>query len=379
MPERGSGAVTTLEIFEGLLSWGLRIAGLAIVAITGYYVYGTLQQSDQLFRAMGPNGQVSPQDFMRHLNNVTMFTNILFWASILVVVCALGRYYRNPEAGLALLVLGAVLFFGVPLLIQNAAGGIHLPRNLARLGDPRAVLLKQYGLSGAVVLGAAVIDLLVHAVLWVTQFRERRPKPNAEAEKTAAQVRKANDQFLGPCWKLPFCRDTEKQLCPVRHSKKPCWRTGRGCYCDQNIILTLSGGSQYAASRGSLGYLSRTATVARPKSFSEKREQCLSCPVYLHHQSQKYRLLAPLAILGVIGGFAFYWSSLATLYPEAMKFLGRTFAGLSFGRVVNGVPDWATDLANSPGMMWLIVGVSVMLLAAYLLQAVEWTLYRLGI
>ena len=50
--------------------------------------------------------------------------------------------------------------------------------------------------------------------------------------------------------------------------------------------------------------------MVRPKTLSEKRAQCLSCPVYLHHQQQKYTLAAPLSILAV----AVFQASLDTLF-----------------------------------------------------------------
>jgi hypothetical protein len=381
MRRQSSGALSALEFLQGVMDWGLRLAGLVLIVVTGYYIYATVAHGAQLFQGMGANNQpMSPQDFQRHIANLEFLTKILLLASVVTVICAIGRYYPYPETGLALLFVGLLLFFAMPFLIDNVGStGGDLPRALRRFGDPRAYLKSRYGLAGSAFMGAGLVLLMFHAVMLVSRARERRPQPNAESARTAAQVRKANDQFLGPCWKLPFCRDTDKKLCPVRHSKQPCWRKGRGCYCDQNIILTLSGGSQYAASRGAAGYLSRTATVARAKSFREKREQCLACPVYLHHQHQKYRLLAPLTLIGVIGAAALYWEPVSQAYPEAMLALGRALSGFSFGSSTGGVPAWANDLARNAGIMWLIIAVVVLLLLAYLLQGVEWVLYRLGI
>ena len=383
MPPKSQGAVTGLELLEGVMDWALRIAAAAVVLITGYYIYATVAQSDQLFRGLAaPGQQMSAEEFQRHIGNMQLLTKLLLLACAVLVVTGLGRSYMMPETGVVMLLIGAALFFGMPLLIDNMGGPAQgLPKALAKIGigNPREFLKGQYVLAGAGVMAAAACHLLIHAVLFVIGARSRRPRANEEAARTAAQVRKANDKFLGPCWTLPFCRDTEKKLCPVRHSKKPCWRTGRGCYCDQNIILTLSGGNQYNASRGAAGFLSRTATVHRPKTLREKREQCLSCPVYLHHQSQKYKFLAPAVTVGIIGGLAYYWGTVSTLYPTAMQALGRALSGLSFGGRAGEVPAWAMDLASNNILSWVIVFVGGMLLVAYLLHAVEWALYRLGI
>lgn len=373
-----------LEALSGTLNLALIISGLALLAITGYYIYGVLAAGDQLFRGLGPNGQVmSPPDYQRHLANMELLTKVLLLASVVLVVSAVGRYYPYPETGLGLLAVGGLLFLGMPYLIDQYGGAASkLPAALARLDipDPRSYLKSRFALAGMGFSAAGAVVLMMHAVALIAGARKRRPRANEEAARTAAQVRKPNDQFLGPCWSLPFCRDTEKKLCPVRQSKKPCWRKGRGCYCDQNVILTLSGGNQYAASRGSAGYLSTAAaTISRPKSLSEKRAQCLQCPVYLHHQSHKYKILAPGSLLLVVGALGYYWNQIMTLYPEGVRTMGRSLSVFSFGAKAGSVPAWAQDLASNSTLMWLVILVVIMLVVSYLLHGVEWALYKLGI
>jgi len=376
--------VGPLEALSGTLNLGLILSGLALVVITGYYAYATMFVGDQLFRGMGPTGQaMSVQDYQRHIANMELLTKGLMLVSVIMIVCAIGRYYPYPETGLALIALGGLLFFGMPYLIDTYGGAAgKLPAALAKLDipNPRVYLKVRFGLAGMGFGAAGAVVLLMHAVALIAGGRARRPKANPDAAKTANQVRKPNDQFMGPCWNLPFCRDTDKKLCPIRQSKVSCWRKGRGCYCDQNVILTLSGGNQYAASRGSTGYLSTAAaTMNRPKSLSEKRAQCLQCPVYLHRQGQKYRVLAPAALLVTIGAIVFYWGQILRLYPEGISALGRALSGFTFGAKSGEVPTWAVDLAANPTLMWLIVLVMLMLVVSYLLHGVEWALYKLGI
>jgi hypothetical protein len=381
VPRQSSGALSAIDILDTITLWGLRLGAAAVILISGYYIYATLAASQQLFRGMTPlNTVMSVEEFQRHVANMQLLTKVLLLGSTVLVVTALARYYAFPETGAVLLLVGAALFWGMSFIINDMGGppgGLH--KSLLKLGNPREYLKSQFGLAGLGMMGAGVIQLVFHAIILAAGARHRRPKANAEAAKTASQVRKANDQFLGPCWNLPFCRDTDKKLCPIRHSKKPCWRTGRGCYCDQNVILTLSGGNAYAASRGTAGYLSYTASVARPKSLKEKREQCLSCPVYLHHQGQKYKVLAPGVLLGAVALFAMYWETAKNLYPDSMKALGRSLSTFSFGTAAGTVPRWATDLANTHEIMWLLIVVGGLLLIAYLMHGVEWMLYRLGI
>lgn len=381
MAPKSQGAVTLLEMLESSLDWGMRIAALGIILITGYYVYATLMAGDALFRGLMAPGTVMPSpEFQRHVGNVELLTRVLLVCALVGTLTVLARYYQFPEAGLALLLVGAALFFGMPFFI-DAMGGMPtpMPKTLANLGNPRAILKSQYVFAGAAMLAGGIAQLLVHAIIYAIGAGKRRPKPNEDSARTASQVRKAQDKFLGACWELPFCRDTEKKLCPIRHAKKSCWRTGRGCYCDQNVILTLSGGNQYAASRGSAGYLSHTATISRPKSLREKRDQCLQCPVYLHRQGQKHKLLAPLTLLACVGAFVFYWATVKNLFPNAINSLGRATSGLSFGTAPGAVPPWATELASNQILMWMVIFVAGLMLIAYMLHAIEWVLYRLGL
>lgn len=377
---RESVGSASLGLVDDLLTWALRLGAAALVLVTAYYIYGVAFASAQLFRGLDPSGRpMSPEEFQRNLGNLSLLTKALQIGAVLVVIAALGKWFSNIEAGAALLLVGVALFLGMPLLIDNVGGPAQeLPRTLARLGNPRAYLRGQYVMTGVILGLPAILHLIFHAIAHMATAGKRKPQANAEAQKTASQVRKAEDKFLGKCWQLPFCRDTDKKLCPVRQKGKPCWRSGRGCYCDQNIILTISGGSAYSASRGSAGYLSAAAS-SRPKSWSEKRAQCLACPVYLHHQEQKHKLAVPFVLLAILGGGYMVLGQAREIYPAVMHAVGRAFVNLNFGPSPGGVPGWANDLAANTWMMYLLMGVAALLILAYAVQGVEWLLYRLGV
>lgn len=218
-----------LGMLEDVFNWGLRLAGLVIFLVTAYYIYGTIAASDQLFRAIDQPGKYLPvQEFQRSADNMALFTKVLFVASVVLIVSMLGRYLPYAEAGAALAIVGVVLFFGVPMVVDNMGGPAQaLPKAFQKaiqsrgFIDPRAYLKGQFSFCGMLFLGAGLADLLVHGVIWAASARARRPKPNEESAKTASQVRKTENKFLGKCWELPFCRDTDKKLCPIRSSNKP--------------------------------------------------------------------------------------------------------------------------------------------------------------
>lgn len=374
----GSGFETVQSIAELIC----KIAGIVLVCITGYYIYAVMSAGDQLFRGMvSYNQPMSLGDFQRHVTNMRNLMLALQIAALVGLVAGMIRFYDYPEGGAVMLLLGLGLAFGMPLFIDNLGGPSQgLPKALAKVANPREVLRSQYVLAGLILAVPSGIQLLIHGLIWFAGARSRRPQADAEAAKTAASVRKKQDKFFGKCWELPFCRDTEKKLCPVRETKQPCWRKGRGCYCDQNIILRLSGGPanpQVILYHG--GGSSRPTSVIRAKGWKEKRAHCLGCPVYLHHQGQKYQVAAPGVIIGIIALFVVFRATILAMYPNAMLSFGRAFSGLSFGPSEGGVPQWATDMGQNQGLMWMAIIVGITLILAYSLQVVEWTLYRLGI
>ncbi len=375
-PTSGGSAFETVQSIAELI---VKIAAIVLVCITGYYIYATMMAGDQLFRGMASYNQpMSLADFQRHVTNLRNLMLVLQLTAIIATVAALIRFYDYPEGGAVILLLGLGMAIGMPIFIDNYGGSSQgLSKALAKVANPREILRSQYALAGLIMAVPGGIQLLIHGLIWLGGARARRPQ--ADAEKTAQSVRKQQDKFMGKCWELPFCRDTEKKLCPVRETKSPCWRKGRGCYCDQNIILRLSGGPANPQVILYHGGASRPSSVVRAKSWKEKRAHCLGCPVYLHHQAQKYQVAAPGTIIAIIAAFVLFRTTVMGLYPNAMTSLGRAFSGLSFGPSSNGVPEWAVDMAQNQGLMWMAIIVGITLILAYSLQVVEWVLYKLGI
>ncbi len=167
------------------------------------------------------------------------------------------------------------------------------------------------------------------------------------------------------------------------HSRKPCWREGRGCYCDQNIVLMLSGErGPRVPGRSAQGFVSAHSIISnKPKTPAEKRAQCLGCPIYLHRQGQKYRLFAPTVVVAVLATILVNKLWIDEIYPRAIQGLGRALRGFSFGTpsaAAAEVPQWAQDLSMQVGVQWLIDNVACLLAIGYLIHLVEWGLYKMG-
>jgi hypothetical protein len=244
------------------------------------------------------------------------------------------------------------------------------------------LLANQFTLIGLVFGAAGALQVLIQGVIAFVNRGARRPSLQTDISQGAFTNKKLEkqDKFLGPCWTLPFCRDSAKRVCPVLTRKRACWRDGRGCYCDQNIVLMLSGDRGRTATRSAQGFVSmQSLTQTRPKTAAEKRAQCLGCPIYLHRQNQKYRVFAPTCMLVVLGFIVLNKVWLDEAYPNAIRGAGRALRGFSFGGSTADVPEWAQNLAGMQSVEWLLLFVVGLLIVSYLIHAVEWAVYKLGI
>lgn len=369
------------DLWNRISGFALTVGGLALVLALGYVVYGLFGAADTLFGALQPGGagRAAHQQVMRNMQLVGM---VLTYGSIALALGVIARYWMFPEAGVGLVTAGLAFFFGLPFLVHSAAGA-YPDTSRAPVEN---LLVGQFTLMGALFLGVGGLQLVVHTAQILLSRGGKRPGLSTDVSQGAFTEKKVEkrDQFLGPCWTLPFCRDSNKRVCPVLNRKKPCWVDGRGCYCDQNIVLMLSGDrGTRAPGRSVSGFVPAQALAGtqRQKSRAEKRTQCLGCPIYLHRQSQKYRLFAPSAIAAVLALILLNKQWVDEIWPETILAVGRaarSFA-LSSGTETGAVPGWALELSTNSGLEWMVLLIAGFMLVGYLLHGVEWALYKLGV
>lgn len=380
MQRDSKAAIAVQETLSTLLTWGTTLSLVGLVMVVGYWIVTAGFNAPLVFTGREDGVIVTPEQFQRIIDNAVTQAKVLGLCGVLFVLCSMSRWWAYQELGLALVVGGAAIAFGTPFAMDMLAGNnTTLPPGLEPLGSPRTIMttsLLIVGAGGAAVGGFQLVLLGISA--WI-QSRRIRPRPTDENAQVAAQNRVAQDRFLGPCWTLPFCRDTVHKICPIRSTKKTCWREGRGCFCDQGVVLALSYTDRVAASRASGGYAGAARTVSVAKTGAQKREQCLGCPIYLHHQEQKYRITAPGIILGVIGLGWWLHTPFQQSYEPGLLWFGRQISGLSFGTEPGEVPAWVQDVATNSVIQWTVLVLIAVLLISYILHMAEWLLYKLGL
>ena len=372
-----------LEMLGPIATLMMMAGGLTLVLSLGYLLYGVTFAGESLFSHTVPGGgKMSAADVAIQTRNIGWAAQGVLLGGLAALLGAFLRFWSFAELAAGLVVAGAAIAFGVPFYVTSRASSFTpSDPGVVALINPTATL------AGTIIGGMGAALLLIHAVGWLVDRASNRRRVSTDVAGGALSARgvERTDKFLGACWTLPFCRDTVKKACPIRQKKRACWKDGRGCYCDQQVVLMLSGdrgkASQAGASPGSVGFVPAYQLTAGPRrNAAEKRMMCLGCPVYLHRQQQKYRLLAPLSVAAIAAGVYFIKDWFGMFYPTTLLAMGRLLGSFSFGAPTEGgVPAWVTDMAQQTFFMWMILILVAVILLAYLLRVTEWALYKLGV
>jgi hypothetical protein len=196
-----------------------------------------------------------------------------------------------------------------------------------------------------------------------------------------AQQRTArNANMFSPCWQLPFCREVIRKQCPAYLAKTRCWKFGRGCYCDEEMISRIIRGE-------SIDMIKAPTRMSR-----QGKPPCGRCYIFLEHQTLKYKMISPLAIPATLIIMFLGWSTYETMFGVAGKSLQFVWNKLSFAKatattvtttVTTGTPG-TPDMGNyqltpeqvqaaAMNMFGFLVGFFLLI---YLSKAIEWAIYK---
>ena len=343
-----------LDKIEPYVSWVFRVALLAGVLSLAFILYSIFA---------GKLGTLAATP--AQLKNLQLSVSIFHWSLVLMAICGILLALDVKALGIALVVGGLAVHFGAPWLL------------FGYVGKTQAILAIVATLRGTgfwlVVLGVlrAAFDLMQ----WIIELPDRK-KQRADVgvgrKAEAAQVRIARDATMfSPCWKLPFCREVIRKQCPAFLAKKTCWKFGRGCYCDEEMISRIIKGESLEV-------------IKAPTRLSKTgKAPCGRCHIYLEHQGFKYKMLSPLAlpITGAVMFFVWpiwtqafmafstapFWDALSfdakKLTPEAMVTDSKTSGGLPAEQVM----QVATILFG------VLIGFFVLI---YVCKFIEWFVYK---
>ncbi|MEO6906365.1 MAG: hypothetical protein ABI210_00610 [Abditibacteriaceae bacterium] len=357
-----SGWQKLLEFLQPIAMWLVRVSIMFAAASSVFLIlnffHGNLSSNSPL---------ANSGDF---LHSVSLASLTLEVSAVTLACCLMLLWLDATAVALSILAIGLMLHFGTPLLLFNeigrteATGIITLP-------------LRQAGLV-MIVLG--LVKYAVDVVFWISTLPERmqaRADIGVAQKAEPAQRRVAqNANAFSPCWKLPFCREVIRKQCPAYLARKTCWKFGRGCYCDEEMISRIIRGESLT-------------TIKAPTRMSRKgKPPCGRCYIYLEHQSHKFRLFSPLTVPVTVIAVYFLWPFYTKLFTGFSSYLDKFWDLISFNphNLATGVlkADSPQDYKNLTAMnpeqvthvALIIFGVLLgFMLLIYISKFIEWVIY----
>lgn len=300
-------------------------------------------------------------------NNLKLAATIFHWSAILLALMGILIALDMKALGFALIVGGLALHFGAPWALFGFVGKTNAVRALSAALSGTGMWLVYLGiLRGAFDLMQWIIEL--------PDRKKQRADVGVGRKAEAAQLRVAREaNAFSPCWKLPFCREVIRKQCPAFLAKKTCWKFGRGCYCDEEMISRIIKGESLEV-------------IKAPTRLSKTgKAPCGRCHIYLEHQGYKYKILSPLAVpaTGIIMYFVWpIWTKVFLAFSNApfwdsMSFDKKRFTPDAIS--TTAVVDPATQIPETQVIHIATVLLGVLLgfyVLIYVCKFIEWFVYK---
>lgn len=353
---QGRGASTlSIDFMEKVMAWAVTVLKVCIagfVVSTLYVLYGVY--GGHLAQGVEP----------RIIENLRIMGQVMAASGALGTLCLVILTHEEVAFAVAAGMLGAGMIFGFPLMVAGQVRG----------GAERAA---QVITSAGTTTGQLIVVIVGFRILWeIVRFISEAPSRRARiAEEEGVEKPKTTIQRpwwrLSRCWEMPFCHEAIRDICPAYKQRKNCWRIGRGCNCDPYLIESLlrRGAGTDSLPEDSSEYTRSDLSGAR-QAGKERTRQCRTCPIFIEHQRQKFRVLNPIVIVATLVGIVFAYPFVRRLYGAFIAFMAKLAERFAFGTQVP-VDAWIKRL-DSPAV-WVFFFIIVALLAlSYVLKAVEW-------
>lgn len=374
MRRAGSGSRRARGVFwdttDKLTNWGLQIGALAFAVATIYLMWGVI--SGALSKTLG----LGALDMQRVVQNVQIACRILTIGGILLVVSGVIRYYLDEETGYVLFIVGAVLRWGMPIIV-----GSSLPEVTVVAATLPAYVAAQYSLVGTVSLVAAVPFLVVDLSRKLRGAKRRASRATMVRTDEEEEIRKPRVALF--CWQMPYCRDYLRKFCQAYEKRKACWRIKSGCYCDEDMILRVmkrSSSSKIAGFDQRYSWASG-GEAKKNQTAAQKRQRCRECFIYVEHQKVKYRLLSPLSFPATAMLMYVYLRPVKAALHGALELTDKFTGRLSYGAVPKEMLDsqWGSSAAASNTVEWLFLVCLGLVVLTYILRGLEYFIFDLQV
>jgi len=355
------------DTLDKLTTLGLELGGGAFILISVYLMWGLLTGS------LADAVTLAAAERYRILQNIHLACRILAISGMVGLASAAIRYYMDEITGYALLIGGAVLHWGIPMLVGTSLQGVSF-----QAATLPAYVVSQYSQVG-------MLALLLAGPLIAIDFWYKMRGMHRKATRGAAVV--SGDQELPKarfyffCWQMPYCRDYLRKFCTAYEKKKSCWRLKSGCYCDEEMILRVM---KRSATSKIDGFDQRYLLAPESKkklTAAQKRRRCRECFIYVEHQKLKYRILSPLSLPAAVTIMWMYFKPMKALLHSALQLTDKFAGRISFGTGPVEAPaiKFGATTAATNTVEWLFLICLGMILVTYLLRGLEYFIFDLQV
>lgn len=302
------------------------------------------------------------------MNNVRFFGPLALGGSLVAGLGAAYYFWGEETSGPIILLLGGALWtapFYLPSMIPNGQGSEVAGQALLRI--------QSAGLPMAIIgILAILVDVFQRAQL------RAREGARADAIKYGRNMKEERDTrnvFLGKCWQLPYCRKFVREVCPIYHSRRTCWRERVGCMCEEQLIKNAMARGNEAIPRD---IVAAEKMIPRNSRLTDrqKAERCRQCVIYNEHEKHKYKLMTATLMVTVFGFYAAFRGPLLT---GVSNLLLQMDSGLNRVTYSQGQGGQLSRAAQVPVFQEILLAVGVFIVLAYGFKLIEYLCFKLRI
>ncbi len=300
---------------------------------------------------------------------------------VMLIVLAVGGIFAiwtQKGAGIAMTVIGLLVYFGIPFLLPSQFGVFKTSPSVASYAALQLSNACHLGGMGIAIVG--LLKYLIEVILWILEMPDRmmqKANVGTGQQIEAAQQRVAKDaNALSPCWSLPFCREVIRKQCPAFLARKTCWKFKRGCYCDDEMIARIIRGDSLEK-------------IKAPTKMSQLRKPpCGRCYIYMEHQSHKFRMISPLTIPVTVAIMVSIWNPFGKAFAPIYIKLDTLQRSLKFFDAPNPIEASVEDreavrklgeVDQEQSLLftqWFIGLIGGFLLLIYISKFMEWAVFE---
>lgn len=300
---------------------------------------------------------------------------VLAYSFILLYVAALIRGAQEKIYFYLFLIIGVLMHFGIPLIVNWALGS---QAATAMSINPGVTLLLRnsfFGAKALLILAGGQFGYFIYCHFAATEkqpqqvskeldriikLSRRMPAKNVHVKKGA----------FAPCWELPHCIDYIKELCDPWAKKVACWKLDTGCMCNMSYLAR---SIKLQGERGSMAYHNvASAEKAIEQFYSTRQVECADCRIYLEHQRRKFRFFSPLAFPITVILIWILHPLLLVIYQGAVDISARAVHIFSFSHDAPQRSAALVDLLSTPALAWVVIGLFGIFLLSGVLRVIEW-------